>query len=132
MEFIALLTWLLLAGTGLILLPAAITTPGAGLVGLAGLGGLTGCILFLALGAPGWAAWVQVGMATLGLFAGPLAARRFCGDRFASGTGTEVFQAGTLGLDLPFFGVALFVSLLSRCTRPSRSSDRPGGPQGLA
>ena len=112
MEFLDLLTWLLLAGTGLILLPAAITVPGSGLVGLAALGGLTACILFMALGTPDWASWAQVGMAIVGILGGTLAARWLCDDELMSGTGAEVLQAGTLGLALPFFGVALFLSLL--------------------
>ena len=112
MEFLAVLTWLLLAGTGMILLPFAITTPGAGLTGLAGLGGLSAGVLFIALGAPDWAAWVQVGMAMLGLVAGSLSAAWLCDDRFSSGTGAEVLQAGTVGLQLPFFAGVLFISLL--------------------
>ena len=73
MEFLDLLTWLLLAGTGLILLAAAITVPGSGLVGLAALGGLTAWILFMALGTPDWASWAQVGMAIVGILGGTLA-----------------------------------------------------------
>ena len=34
------------------------------------------------------------------------------GPRFISGTGAEVLQAGTLGLQLPFLGVVMFISLL--------------------
>ena len=112
MEFLDLATWLLLAGTGLILLPAAITVPGSGLVGLAGLGGLAACILYMALGTPDWAAWTQVGMAIVGILGGTLAARWLCDDQLISGTRADVVQAGTLGLALPFFGVALFLSLL--------------------
>ena len=97
MEFLAVLTWLLLAGTGMILLPFAITTPGAGLTGLAGLGGLSACVLFIALGAPDWAAWVQVGMAMLGLVGGSLAAAWLCDDRFTSGTGRRSYRPGRWG-----------------------------------
>ena len=112
MEFLALLTWLLLAGTGLILLPAAIAVPGSGVEGLAALGGLAACILFMTLGAPDWAAWAQVGMAIVGILGGALAARWLCDDELISGTRGEVLQAEALGLALPFFGVVLFLSLL--------------------
>ena len=64
------------------------------------------------LGAPDWTAWAQVGTAALGILGGTLAASWLCDDQFTTGSGIEVLQAGTLGLLLPFFGVALFLSLL--------------------
>ena len=66
MEFLALAIWLLVAGTGAILLPHAVTTPGAGLAALAGLGGLTVCILYIVLGCEG-AGPRDVGPVHLGL-----------------------------------------------------------------
>jgi hypothetical protein len=43
---------------------------------------------------------------------GTLAASRLSDDRFTSGTAIDGVQAGTLGLQLPFFGVVLFRSVL--------------------
>jgi hypothetical protein len=112
MEFLGLLTWLLLAGTGMVLLPFAVTTPGAGLAALGALGGLTACVLFIVLGAPNWAGWAQLAMALLGTLGAALAAASLCDERFTSGSAVQVFQAGVVGLQLPFFGVVTFVSLL--------------------
>jgi len=112
MEFLALLTWLLLAGLGVVLLPFALATPGAGLAGLGGLGGLSASILFIVLGAPDWAAWAQVGMATLGIGGASIADMWLSDDKVISGTRAEVIQAGVVGLQLPFFGVVMFISLL--------------------
>ena len=112
MEFLALLTWLLLAGTGVFLLPFVFATPGAGLAGLAGLGGLTVSVLYIVLGAPEWAGWAQVGMATLGIGGAAIAATWLCDDKFISGTTVEVLQAGVVGLQLSFFSVVMFILLL--------------------
>ena len=112
MEFLALLTWLVLAGTGVILLPFAITTPGAGLAGLAALGGLTASVLFIALGAPDWASWTQVGMALFGILAGTVAAMWLCDGQNISGARGEVLQAEVIGLQLPLYAVVTFISLL--------------------
>ena len=112
MEFLALLTWLLLAGTGLMLLPYALATPGAGLAALCGLGGLAACGLFIVLGAPDWAGWTQVGLAMLGFVGAALAGAWLCDERHTSGSAGQVMQAGVVGLQLPFFGVITFISLL--------------------
>jgi hypothetical protein len=98
MEFLALVTWLVLAGTGAILAPFAFSTPGAGLAALAAFGGLTACILFVVLGAPLWAGWAQVGMAALGLV--------------ISGSVAEELQASVVGLQLPIYCALAFVTLL--------------------
>ena len=112
MEFLALLTWLLLGGTGLMLLPYALATPGAGLAALGGLGGLAACVLFIVLGAPGWAGWTQLGMALLGFVGAGVAGAWLCDERHTSGSTAQVVQAGAVGLQLPFFGVVTFISLL--------------------
>ena len=112
MEFLALLTWLLLGGTGLMLLPYALATPGAGLATLGGLGGLAACVLFIVLGAPNWAGWTQVGMALLGFVGAALAGTWLCDERHTSGSAAQVMQAGVVGLQLPFFGAVMCVSLL--------------------
>ena len=112
MEFLALVTWLLLAGGSVFLLPFVITTPGAGLAGLAGLGGLAAAILFVVLGAPDWASWAQVGMALLGILGATMAAGWLTDETFTSGSQSQLLQAGVVGLQLPFFGVAAFISLL--------------------
>ena len=111
-EFLTLITWLLLAGTGTVLLPFVLTTPGAGLAALAGVGGLAACVLFMVLDAPIWASWVQVGMAVLGIIGASLAAAWLCDGSSLSGSTGEEVQASILGLQLPFFGVATFLAAL--------------------
>jgi hypothetical protein len=64
------------------------------------------------LGSQDWAGWAQVGMATLGIGGAAIAATWLCDDKFISGTTAEVRQAGVIGLQLPFFAVAMFISLL--------------------
>ena len=112
MEFVALLIWLLLAGTATVLAPFAFTTPGAGLSALAAFGGATACVLFIVLDAPLWTAWAQVGFAVLGMLGGTLAAAQLNDDRFATGSVMEQVQASAVGLQLPFYGTVAFVSLL--------------------
>ncbi len=112
MEFLALVTWLVLAGTGAILAPFALSTPGAGLAALAAFGGLTACILFIVLGAPLLAGWVQVGMVALGLLGAGLAAAQLTNDRVISGSVAEELQAGVVGLQLPIYCALAFVTLL--------------------
>ena len=112
MEFLALLIWLLVAGTGVVLAPFAFTTPGAGLSFLAAGGGTTACVLSIALGAPDWSAWAQVGMALLGIVGAGLAAAQLSDDRVISGSAGEVLQAGVLGLQLPFYCAVTYVTFL--------------------
>jgi hypothetical protein len=112
-EFLALLIWLLLAGTGAVLGPFAFMVPGSGLSALAGLGGMTACILFIVLGAPDWAAWAQVGLALLGILGATLAAAQLSNDRVISGSVGEELQAGVVGLQLPIYCAVMFVTLLT-------------------
>ena len=112
MEFLALAIWLLLAGTGAILLPHAVTTPGAGLAALAGLGGLTVCILYIGLDAPNWAGWTQLALTLLGVLGAALTAARVCDDRFTSGSGAEALQATIAGVLLPLYGALVFIAAL--------------------
>ena len=112
MEFLALLTWLLLGSSAMMLLPIVLATPGAGLAVLGGLGGLTACVLFIVLGAPSWAGWTQLGMALLGFVGAAVAAAWLCSERHASGSGAQEVQAATVGLQLPFFGAVIVMSLL--------------------
>jgi hypothetical protein len=112
MEIFALILWLLLGGLGTILLPAGITNPGAGILALATFGGAAASVLFIVLGAPVWAGWVQVGMAVLGLVGGTLAVVWLSNDSLTTGSEYEGVAAGVVGLALPFFCAALFVTLL--------------------
>ena len=112
MEFLALLTWLVLGTSALMLLPFAVTTPGAGLAALGALGGLAACVLFIVLGAPNWAGWTQLGMALLGIAGAALAAAWLCDARNASGSAAQEVQAAVVGLQLPFFGAVGVFSLL--------------------
>lgn len=112
MEILALLVWLLLAGTGAILLPFAFTVPGSGLSAMAGTGGMIVCILFIVLGAPVWAGWAQVGLASLGVVGATLAAAQLLDERFVIGSATEELQAAVVGLRLPFYFAVGFVTLL--------------------
>ena len=111
-EFLALLIWLLLAGTGAILVPAAFSTPGAGISALAAFTGTAACAVFIALGAPMWAGWAQVGLALLGILGATLAAAQLTNDRVISGSAAEEVQAGVVGLQLPFYFAVAFVALL--------------------
>jgi hypothetical protein len=124
MEFLALLTWLLLAGTGVFLLPFVLSTPGAGLAGLAGLGGLAASFLAILLGAPDCTGWTQVGMATLGIVSAALAGAWLGDEKFTSGTGAEVLQAGVVGLQLRCSAPLRSSRCSSPCTPPLLSSER--------
>jgi hypothetical protein len=112
MEIFALVLWLLLGGLGTILAPAGLTNPGAGITALAAFGGAAASVLFIVLGAPVWAGWVQVGMAVLGIIGGTLAAAWLSNDNLITGSELEGVAAGVVGLALPFFCAALFVTLL--------------------
>ena len=112
MEFLALVTWLLLAGLGLVLLPLAITVPGSGLAALAAIGGTVVCILWLVLGAPAWTGWAQFGLALLGIVGAGLAAAQIVDDRSITGTSLEELGAAALGLALPFYGALALITLL--------------------
>jgi hypothetical protein len=112
MEFLALAIWLMLAGTGAALGPFAVTTPGVGLVALGGLGGLAASVLFIVFDAAMWAAWVQVGMAVLGLLGIGLSVAQLTNDQVISGTVAEEIQASIVGLDLFIYFTVLFVTLL--------------------
>lgn len=111
-EFLALLIWLLLAGPATVLAPFALTTPGSGLAAMAAFGGTAAGVLFIALGAPLWAAWVQVGFALLGIAGATFAAMQLNDGELIAGTTAEELQAGAVGLQLPFFFTVLFVALL--------------------
>jgi hypothetical protein len=112
MEIFALFIWLMLGGLGTILAPAGLTNPGAGITALAAFGGAAACVLFIVLGAPLWAGWLQVGMAVLGLAGGTLAVVWLSNDSLITGSEFEGLAAGVVGLALPFFCAALFVTLL--------------------
>jgi hypothetical protein len=112
MEIFALVLWLLLGGLGTILAPAGLTNPGAGVAALAAFGGVAACVLFIVLGAPLWAGWAQVGMAVLGIVGGTLAVAWLSNDSLTTGSEYEGVAAGVVGLALPFFCAALFVTLL--------------------
>jgi hypothetical protein len=112
MEIFALFIWLMLGGLGTILAPAGLTNPGAGITALAAFGGAAACMLFIVLGAPLWAGWLQVGMAVLGLAGGTLAVVWLSNDSLITGSEFEGLAAGVVGLALPFFCAALFVTLL--------------------
>ena len=112
MEFLALAIWLILAGTGAILGPFAASTPAVGLVALGGLGGLAASVLFIVLDAAIWTAWVQVGMAVLGLLGIGFSVAQLTNDQVISGTVAEEIQASIVGLDLFVYFTVLFVALL--------------------
>ena len=112
MEFLALLIWLLLAGLGMLLLPVAITMPGAGLAALAALAGTAVCVLWIALDAPGWTGWAQLGLAVLGIVGAGVAAGQIVDDRWITGSAIEEVGAAALGLALPFYGTLVVVTLL--------------------
>jgi hypothetical protein len=112
MEIFALVIWLLLGGLATVLAPLGLTNPSAGIAALAAFGGVGASILFIVLGAPLWAGWVQVGMAALGLVAGTFAVAWLSDDGLITGSELEGLAAGALGVALPFFGAAAFVTLL--------------------
>ncbi len=85
MEFLALVTWLVLAGTGAILAPFAFSL---------------------------WAGWAQVGMAAVGLVGGGFAAAQLTDDRVTSGSVSQDLQSGVVGLQLPIYCALAFVTLL--------------------
>ena len=112
MEIFALVIWLMLGGLATVMLPAGLSNPGAGITALAAFGGVAASILFIVLGAPVWAGWVQVGMAVLGIVGGTFAVAWLSDDTVITGSEYEGLAAGALGLALPFYGAAVFVTLL--------------------
>jgi hypothetical protein len=112
MEFLALLIWLLLGGLATVLAPLGLTNPSAGITALAAFGGAAACILFIVLGAPEWAGWLQFGMAVLGIVAATFAVAWLSDDSLISGSEFEGLAAGALGVALPVFAAAAFVTLL--------------------
>jgi hypothetical protein len=113
MEILALAIWLLLGGLATVLAPFGVTNPGAGIVALTAFGGAAASVLFIVLGAPVWAAWVQFGMAVLGILGGTLAVAWWMGDEtHTTGSEFEGLAAGALGVALPFYCAAVFVTAL--------------------
>jgi hypothetical protein len=112
MEFVTVIVWLVLAGTAVFLLPGTIMVPGAALMVLAGVGGLAGGVLFIVLDAPGWAAWLQVGLAALGVAGATIAAGYLCSADDITGSSLEEVEASVVGLQLPFLATVLFAALL--------------------
>lgn len=112
MEFLALVIWLLLAGTAAVVAPFAVVSLGAGIAALAAFGGTAACVLYIVLDAPEWAGWVQFGLALLGIFGATLAAMWLSDDRVISGSAAEGLMAGAVGLQLPFFFAVTFVTML--------------------
>jgi hypothetical protein len=111
MEILALAIWLLLGGLATVLAPFGITNPGAGLAAMATFTGVAASVVFLVSGAPVWAAWVQFGMAVIGILGGTLAVAWWLGDEtHTTGSEFEGLAAGALGLALPFYGAAIFVT----------------------
>jgi hypothetical protein len=112
MEFLALLTWLVLAGAAMVLAPFAVTTPGSAMSVMAAFGGVAVSILFLVLGAPEWVPWVQAALALLGLIGVGLGALQLNDGQLISGTVGEELQASALGIQWPFYFIVLFIALL--------------------
>lgn len=112
MEFLALVIWLMLAGLALVLLPLALTVPGAGLAALAALGGVVVSILWIVLDAADWTGWTQLGLSVLGIAAGGLAAAQIMDDRVVTGSSHEEPGAAALGAALPLYGALVFVTSL--------------------
>jgi hypothetical protein len=112
MEIFALVLWLLLGGLAMVLGPAGLTNPGAGVAALAALGGTAAAVLFIVLGAPLWAGWLQVGMAALGIVGGTFAVVWLSNESLITGSEFEGLAAGVVGLALPFYCATLFVALL--------------------
>jgi hypothetical protein len=113
MEIFALVMWLLLGGLAMVVAPFGLTNPGAGIAALAAFGGAGASILFIVLGAPVWAGWVQFGMAVLGALGATLAVAWWLNDeRHTTGSEFEGLAAGALGVQLPVYSTAVFVTAL--------------------
>jgi hypothetical protein len=112
MEFLALLTWLVLAGGATLLVPFAIATLGSALSVLATFTGVAAAVLFLVLDAPLWLAWAQAALALVGLLGIAVGALQLNDGERITGTVGEEIQASALGLQLPFYFVVLFLVLL--------------------
>jgi len=111
-EFLALLIWLLLAGTAAVVAPFAVISLGAGIAALAAFGGTAASVLYIILDAPDWAGWAQLGLALLGILGATVAAAWLSDDRVISGSAAEGLMAGAVGVQLPFFLAVTFVTLL--------------------
>ena len=112
MEFLALLLWLLLAGTAAVVAPFGVVSLGAGLSALAAFGGTAACILYIVLDAPDWAGWLMLGLAVLGIVGATLAAAWLSDDRAITGSAFEGLMAGAVGVQLPLYFTVTFVTLL--------------------
>ena len=112
MEFLSLALWLMLAGTSAALGPAVVAAPGAGLSVLAGVGGLAGTVLFIVLDGATWAGWLAFAMSVVGIFGATLALPSLLDGPNATGSVIEEIGASVVGLQLPLYGTAAFVSLL--------------------
>jgi hypothetical protein len=111
MEILALAIWLLLGGLATVLGPSGLTNPGAGIAAMATFAGVAASVVYLASGAPLGAAWVQFGLAVLAILGGTLAAAWWLGyESNTTGSEYEGLAAGVLGLALPFYGTAIFVT----------------------
>ena len=112
MEILALVLWLILAPMGLVLLPVAVTAPGAAIAALAAMTGVVFAVLWIVLDAAEWTGWVQFGLAVAGMIGGGLAVSTLVDDRSISGSALEETGAAVLGLALPFYAVLILTTLL--------------------
>jgi hypothetical protein len=102
----------MLAGTSAALGPAVVTAPGALLSVLAGVGGLAGTVLFIVLDGATWAGWLAFAMSVVGVLGATLALPSLLDGPNVTGSVIEEIAASVVGLQLPLYGTAVFVSLL--------------------
>ena len=115
MEWVTLLVWVIIAALALPVAAGLLSgIPGLGMQVVAAIGGLGLCIVFVAVGGAGWAAWIAFGLACLGIAADTHGASALLSDDrslSAELQGAEELEAGLLGAQLPLFGVAALTSL---------------------
>lgn len=114
MEWLAVITWLVIAAIGVVLGRWTLSTPGAGLAALASVGGFALTVLFIVTGSLA-TVWVAFGLSVLGIVAASIAAAWLVsGDREVSSAGqpAEELQAALTGLQLPLLAAVACMSLL--------------------
>lgn len=115
MEWLALVSWVLVVGVALPLGRHALTENAVlGLQALAGLSGLALCVVFLSTGHPAFVAWLAVGAGVVGALAVAAVAAWLVADRRSvspAGEGAEEIDALLAAIAGPLFAVAAVFSI---------------------
>jgi hypothetical protein len=118
-EYLTLITWLIVVGLALPLGALAIDHPALAVQAIAALLGLGLAVVFLAADRPAWAAWAALGCAVAGLLADAVAVAWITRDdrpQATVGQAAEEADAALLGVQLPLFACAGTIAVLGAIT----------------